>query len=91
MTSYAFDELLKLKKKDLTTEKTKFREAIPASIKLAIKIKFLATEVFCPILAYQFRFHKSTVAKFVPELCEVIYNRLKDDCMMVRIFFLNDN
>ena len=91
MTSYAFDELLKLKKKDLTTEKTKFREAIPGSIKLAIKIKFLATEVFCPILAYQFRFHKSTVAKFVPELCEVIYNRLKDDCMMVRIFFLNDN
>ena len=84
MTPQIFDELLELVEEDITKENTRFRDAIPASIKLAITIKFLATGMSYSELAYQFRVHKSTIAKFVPEVCEVIYNRLKEDYMKVR-------
>ena len=84
MTPQIFDELLELVEEDITKENTRFRDAIPASIKLAITIKFLATGMSYSELAYQFRVHKSTIAKFVPEVCEVIYNRLKEDYTKVR-------
>ena len=84
MTPQIFDELLELVEEDITKENTRFRDAIPTSIKLAITIKFLATGMSYSELAYQFRVHKSTIAKFVPEVCEVIYNRLKEDYMKVR-------
>ena len=84
MTPQIFDELLELVEEDITKENTRFRDAIPASIKLAITIKFLATGMSYSELAYQFRVHKSTIAKFVPEICEVIYNRLKEDYMKIR-------
>ena len=84
MTSQIFDELLELVEEDITKENTRFRDATPASIRLAVTIKFLAMGMSYSELAYQFRVHKSTIAKFVPEVCEVIYNRLKEDYMKVR-------
>ena len=83
VTTQIFDKLLELVE-DITKENTRFSDAIPASIKLAITIKFLATGMFYSELAYQFRVHKSTIAKFVSDVCEVIYNRLKEDYMKVR-------
>ena len=40
----------------LKIENTRFRDAIPASIKLAITIKFLATGMSYSELAYQFKY-----------------------------------
>ena len=84
MTPQTFDELLELVEEDITKENTRFRDANPASRKLAITIKFLATGMSYSELAYQFRVHKSTAVKFVPEVCKVIYNRLKENCMKAR-------
>ena len=83
MTPQIFDELLELVE-DITKENTRFRDAIAAKIKLAITIKFLATGMSYSEFAYQFIVHKSMMAKFAPEVCEVIYDRLKEDYMKVR-------
>ena len=40
MTPQIFDKLLELVEEDITKENTRFRDAIPASIKLAITINF---------------------------------------------------
>ena len=75
---------MELVEEDITKENTRFRDAIPTSKKIAITIKFLAMGMSYSELAYQFRVHKSAIAKFVPEVCEVIYNRLKEDYTKVR-------
>ena len=72
MTPQVFDEFLELVNENIKKENTKFRDAIPASIKLAITIKFLATGMCYSELSYQFRVHQSTISKFVPEVCGTI-------------------
>ena len=83
MTPQIFDKLLEFVE-DITKENTRFRDAIAAKIKLAITIKFLAMGMSYSEFAYQFRVHKSIMAKFASEICKVIYDRLKADYMKVR-------
>ena len=42
--------------------------------KIAITLRFLATGVTFHSLIYQFRVHRVSMGKFVPEVCKVIYH-----------------
>ena len=42
--------------------------------KIAITLRFLATGETFHSLIYQFRVHRVSMGKFVPEVCKVIYH-----------------
>ena len=83
MNANNFDEILSIIANDITKQDTNMREAIPPKIKLAATLRFLSTGATYSDLQFEFRVHKSTLGKFIPEVCEVIYKRLKDDYMKV--------
>ena len=55
------------------------RKPISAEEKLAVTLRYLATGESYERLQYQFRIHKSTICKFLPDVCEAIYNELKSE------------
>ncbi|XP_065062943.1 uncharacterized protein LOC135689586 [Rhopilema esculentum] len=59
------------------------RQPISAEEKLAVTLRFLATGETYQSLKYQFRIHNSTISLFVPKVCQVIYDVLKDDYFSV--------
>ena len=69
-----FEELLRYIKEDILKEDTHLRESISLEIKLALTIKFLASDNSYQDLSMCFRVHKSTIAKFI-EVCQSIYTR----------------
>ena len=78
MTSEYFEEIFLLIKDDIAKENTKVREPIPRRLKLAVTIHFLSTGELYKSLQFQFRIHNSTLSLFVPEVCQAIFNRLKE-------------
>ena len=88
MSPDVFDELLNLIKEDFTRQNTHMRESIPAALKLAATIRFLATGENCSDLQYQFRVHQSTVGQFIPEVCDAIFIKLEGRYMKVLYFVL---
>ena len=52
-------------------------------IKLAITIRFLATGNNYRDLSSAYREHNSTIGKFVPEVCDAIYEELTDKYLKV--------
>ena len=83
MTPENFDELLELIKADISKYDTNMRDSIPANIKLAATVRYLATGESYSELQYQFRIHSSTLGKFIPLVCEAIHKRLRDKYMKV--------
>ena len=73
MTPQDFDEILGLLQGDITKTNINMCHSIPASIKLAATIRFLATGDNYTNLQYQFRVYASTLSKFIPEVCDAIY------------------
>jgi len=57
---------------------TILREAIPAKIKLQVTLSFLATGNSHRNLQQSFRVSKAAITKFVPEVCDAIYEHLQD-------------
>ena len=84
MTPESFDELLRLIGGDIQKQTTVLREPIQAKVKLAATLHFLSSGVNYTDLQYIFRIHKSTLSQFIPEVCEAIYNRLRENYMKVR-------
>ena len=78
-----YNELLGLIKEDISKVTTHLREVIPPKIKLAITIRFLATGNSDQGLSTCFQVHKSTIGKFVPEVCDALYRKLKDNYLKV--------
>ncbi|XP_028147820.1 uncharacterized protein LOC114341224 [Diabrotica virgifera virgifera] len=70
--------LLHLVTPDIEKQTTNMRESISAKHRLIITLRFLATGNSYRSLMYEFRVSKSTISKFVPEVCALIYKRLKD-------------
>ena len=87
MSPDAFDKLLSLIENDVTKQDTVMRDAVPAKVKLAATIRYLAMEVTCSDLQYTFRVHKSTLSRIIPEVCDPIYTRLKEDFLKVTTSF----
>ena len=57
---------------------TKLRDAIPARVKAEVTLNFLATGNSYRTLQHLFRVPKPSVSKFVPEVCEAVFEALKD-------------
>lgn len=78
LTPDAFDRLLKLILPVIQRSDTLMREAIPARIKLEITLNFLATGNSYRSLQHMFRVPKCTISGFLPNVCDAIFNSLKD-------------
>ena len=91
MSPENFEELLSLVEKEIQKQNTLLRDAIPARMRLAATIRFLATGNSYADLQYLFRIHKSTLAKFIPKICEVLYEQLKEKYLKVNMPFCTIN
>ena len=73
MTTENFNEILVLIRDDIPRKIHQcVREPIPPEIKLAVTIRFLATGTTFEDLSMCFRVYKSTIGKFVSDVCEAI-------------------
>ena len=63
----------------LTKKVTNMREPIPADVKLAVTLRFLATGESYNSLMYQYRVSKAALGLFVPEVCNVIIEDFQDE------------
>jgi hypothetical protein len=77
MTPSDSEELLETVGGKISKCDTRFRETIPASIRLAVTLRFLASGESFTSLKYSFRISKQSVSRFVPEVCEAIITSLK--------------
>ena len=67
MTPQDFDEILELMQGDISKTKINIPDSIPANIKLAAIIRFLATDDIYTYLPYQFLVNAITLSKFIPD------------------------
>ena len=76
-----FKELLEKVRPFIYKKTTNMRSPISAKEKLAITLRYLATEESLSSLKYQLRVHETTIGKFIIPVCEAIYNVLAPDYM----------
>ena len=77
LTPTDFEELLLMVGGQIMKQDTKFRETIPASVRLAVTLRFLASGDSFASLMYTFRISKQAISQIVPEVCEAIISALK--------------
>ena len=82
-----FEELLEYIKKDILKGGTHLRKPILHEIKVALTIRFLASGNSYQDFSVCFHVHKATVAKFISEVWQSIYARLKDTHLKVHNFY----
>ena len=88
MTEENFLEILALVREDIEKQNTVMRESIPADIKLAATIRYMATGKTYTESQYDFRIDKSSFSLFIPKVCDAIYKRLKDQYLKVYFLFI---
>ena len=88
MSPDVLEEYLNLIEEDLTWQNTHLRESIPATVKLAATIRFLATGENYSDLHYQFRIHQSMLGQFIPEVSDDTFKSLIGTYMKVLYFVL---
>ena len=62
----------------ITKSNTRMRTAIPAGLKLACTLRFLATGDSLHSFCYDFSVAHNTVSKFIPEVLEAVLNLVRD-------------
>ena len=85
LTPQDFDEILGLIQDGISKLNTNMLDSIPADVKLAAIIWFLATGDIHTNLQYHFRVHANALSKFLPEACDAIYRKFKDEYLGVSI------
>ena len=83
MTEDNFLEILCCIENDIKKQDNKFCRAITPNIKLSAIIKFLITGVSYIDLQYQFRIQQSSLSGIIPEVCDVIYQRLSPEYLRI--------
>lgn len=78
MTPNDFNSLLEFVSPTIERQNTLMRDSLPPHIKLEITLNFLATGNSYRSLQHLFRVSKSAISKFIPEVCEAIFESLKD-------------
>ncbi|XP_071056596.1 uncharacterized protein [Onthophagus taurus] len=78
MTSSDFEDLLNMIGPKITKNDTKFRQAIPASERQAVTLRFLATGDSYHSLMYTFKISKQVISRTVPDVCEALIHSLRD-------------
>lgn len=78
MSEEKFEELLRHISPAIQKSNTKMRSALPARLKLQIALRYLATGDSFASLQYMYRVPKCTISKFIPQVCNAIFEALKD-------------
>ncbi|XP_050304991.1 uncharacterized protein LOC126742384 [Anthonomus grandis grandis] len=78
MSSSNFNNLLVRIGPSIARRDTKWRKAIPAKIRLAVTLRFLATGDSYQSLHYLFKISPQVISEIVPEVCSAIIEALKD-------------
>ncbi|KAF2893610.1 hypothetical protein ILUMI_12562 [Ignelater luminosus] len=74
----SFENLLQRVENNIAKIDTFMRDSISARSRLEVTLRFLATGETYRSLMYDTRIHESTISRFVPEVCQAIYNILKN-------------
>jgi hypothetical protein len=74
-----FNELVNKVSPLISRQNTNMRAAIPADLRLALTLRFLATGDSYMSHQYSFRVAANTIGKIVPETCRALYQVLKAD------------
>nr|CAI5845274.1 unnamed protein product [Callosobruchus analis] len=75
---HKFDELLSEILSSIWKQDTHMRNAISAKVKLEVTMRYLATGDSLYTLEALHRVTRSTIAQFLPDVCNAIYNTLKE-------------
>lgn len=76
MSPESYDHLLSLLRPFLTKQRTRLREPIPAEIRLAITLRYLASGESQQSLSWSYRVGRITVSKIIRETCKLIWKVL---------------
>lgn len=76
MTSSTFDKLLEIVGPSITKLVTNCRIPIPASVRLAMTIRYLASGDGLQTIAFNYRVGRSTTSEIIRETCEAIWDNL---------------
>lgn len=91
MTPEDFENLLSLVKPFIQKADTVMRASIPASTRLTLTLRYLATGDSFMSLQYLFRVPQPTISMIIPEVVDAIYKVLVDDYIKVSatlVYFL---
>nr|CAI5838743.1 unnamed protein product [Callosobruchus analis] len=76
MSRNNFETLLEMVRPIIRKSDTRFREAIPANVRLVIILRFLTTGDSFSSLMYLFRVSKQSISALTPEVLKVIIESL---------------
>ena len=76
-----FQELEQTLGSKIQRERTWMRDPLSPGLKLAVTLRHLTSEDSYPALQFAFRVARSTVNKFVPEVCNAIIRAYRDEVM----------
>lgn len=78
MSTSDFENLLNKIGSKIYKEDTQLRKAIPASDRLAVTLRFLATRDSYQSLSYTFKISKTVISKSVPNVCNALLDALQE-------------
>ena len=78
MSSSDFDFLLTKIEDTVAGADTNYQGSIPATVRLAITLIFLATGDLYASVMYLFRISKRSISKIIPEVCEAVEDALQE-------------
>lgn len=78
MKSTDFETLLQQIGPKISKQDTTFREAIPATERLMVTLRYLATGDSFTSLMYTFKISKQLISRIIPEVCSAIIDCLKE-------------
>lgn len=78
MKSTDFETLLQQIGPKISKQDTTFREAIPATERLMVTLRYLATGDSFTSLMYTFKISKQLISRIIPEVCSAIIECLKE-------------
>ena len=81
ITPDMFDEILQRVTHRIQRMDTRFRHAIPAGLKLAVTLRYMATGDTYVSIAYDFRVASETICHFIPEVSIAIADEYRDEVL----------
>lgn len=79
MSQTDFDNLLNKVLPAIAKQDTQLRKAIPARIRLAITLRYLATGDSFESLHFLFKISPQLISKIIPEVCQALNEALKEE------------
>ena len=77
-----FDELLNRVGPRIQLQDTNFRRALEPGLKLAVTLRHLSSGDKYSTLQYDIRVARTTIVKFLPVVCQAIFDKLKDEVVI---------